>query len=457
MNTVLTLTQNPMQTRTNENYSAPAARPLPRYSVIDLGTLAGGTVSEATALNNHNQVVGWSNLGSVRQAGVYMDKSSFRHGFLWENGQMRDMNPEDGLHIRLPRAINDAGTVVGNLFPLGSPSRCFCQQKDGFSYPSLQYASRAEAINASGYVAGAYVGDGESVQTALFRPDTEGNLSPTISPLQLMDGLHGGSIRSLNNHNEGAGFALQFSAAQGRESKQAVRWDREGVCWPIFAGAEETSVATGINAAGVIVGYRDADGTGEREGRTAFLRTETGEIVTLDCLPGATQSEACDLNNAGQVVGFSGGRAFLWDTEQGACDLNDLIPADSGWTLLRANAINAGGAIVGQGIIGGNRRAFLLLPTALHSVALDSQTGEEETVSGKVLLSRPVASTVEVELTVLGATGSVNARVTIPAWSTSARFSVPRPARSEEPLFVYTRYGGAYRETPVPAAILAEC
>jgi uncharacterized membrane protein len=29
----------------------------------DLGTLPGGTVSQANAINNHGQVVGWSNRG----------------------------------------------------------------------------------------------------------------------------------------------------------------------------------------------------------------------------------------------------------------------------------------------------------------------------------------------------------------------------------------------------------
>src|SRR3954469_2705301 len=88
--------------------------PLPQYSLIDLGTLEGGTVSEATAINNLNQVVGWSNLGSAQQDNRRVDKSSFRHGFVWADGKLCDLNPGDGVDIRMPRGINDAGTVVGN-------------------------------------------------------------------------------------------------------------------------------------------------------------------------------------------------------------------------------------------------------------------------------------------------------------------------------------------------------
>jgi hypothetical protein len=43
-------------------------------------------------------------------------------------------------------------------------------------------------------------------------------------------------------------------------------------------------------------------------------------------------------------------------------DLNALIPADSGWELIRAEAINARGEIVGWGKKGAKIRAFLLTP-----------------------------------------------------------------------------------------------
>ncbi len=43
-------------------------------------------------------------------------------------------------------------------------------------------------------------------------------------------------------------------------------------------------------------------------------------------------------------------------------DLNNLISANSGWTLEVANGINDSGEICGYGLIGGNTHAFLLTP-----------------------------------------------------------------------------------------------
>jgi probable HAF family extracellular repeat protein len=41
-------------------------------------------------------------------------------------------------------------------------------------------------------------------------------------------------------------------------------------------------------------------------------------------------------------------------------DLNSLLPADSGWELSGAVAINDSGQIVGSGIINGQTHAYLL-------------------------------------------------------------------------------------------------
>ena len=43
-------------------------------------------------------------------------------------------------------------------------------------------------------------------------------------------------------------------------------------------------------------------------------------------------------------------------------DLNDMLPAGSGWELEIARAINASGRIVGTGRYKGQQRAFLMTP-----------------------------------------------------------------------------------------------
>jgi probable HAF family extracellular repeat protein len=83
-------------------------------------------------------------------------------------------------------------------------------------------------------------------------------------------------------------------------------------------------------------------------------------------LDGFTRSWANALNNQGAVVGNCDRgderfRAFV-HRDGRLHDLTALLPANAGWTLERANDINARGQIVGYGLHNGVRRAFLLTP-----------------------------------------------------------------------------------------------
>jgi hypothetical protein len=51
-------------------------------------------------------------------------------------------------------------------------------------------------------------------------------------------------------------------------------------------------------------------------------------------------------------------------------DLNDLIPAGSGWELETARGINDNGWIVGEGTFNGEHRMFLLTPVPEPSSVL---------------------------------------------------------------------------------------
>jgi len=124
------------------------------------------------------------------------------------------------------------------------------------------------------------------------------------------------------------------------------------------AGGANTSVdVKAINNAGQIAGNNFV-----AAGTQAFLYS-SGAVTPLGTLGGAT-SEALGLNALGDVVGNSatssgGSDPFLY-ADGKMTDLNSVLPANSGWNLQTATAINDLGEIVGQGTFDGQKSGYLL-------------------------------------------------------------------------------------------------
>jgi probable HAF family extracellular repeat protein len=75
-----------------------------------LGTL-GGPGSMAMAINERGQVVGWADTEATYERG-YVVGLPIRHAFLWQNGTMRDLGTLGG-ETSQAVAINERGQVVG--------------------------------------------------------------------------------------------------------------------------------------------------------------------------------------------------------------------------------------------------------------------------------------------------------------------------------------------------------
>lgn len=154
--------------------AAPASAVLWNRSgrIRDLGTLGGSTTSPyatnsiAYAINDSRQVVGTA----LPTAGVPL------HGFLWENGAMRDLGTLGGnTEATVAHDINNSAVVVGFSQNAAGETHAFRWEDDtmldlGVLGPDFLYrGSDAYGINASGVVVGtSNVADGGFGQPTAF-------------------------------------------------------------------------------------------------------------------------------------------------------------------------------------------------------------------------------------------------------------------------------------------------
>ena len=136
-------------------------------------------------------------------------------------------------------------------------------------------------------------------------------------------------------------------------------------------GGDLTSVATGINDAGTVVGTSTTarvKKVDKKTGYTSYLWTD--HAVTWSSASQAhklADGSAFDINNAGEIVGTSGNHAILWGSGGSTIDLGTLGGNENGnpsW----AAGINGAGQVVGSAPINDldqTQRPFLWSPTTL--------------------------------------------------------------------------------------------
>jgi len=316
---------------------AHTSSPPSRAIIIDLGTL-GGTHSQAAAINSVGEVVG----SATTASGIGS------HAVLWN---------KDG------------------IVDLGAPA--------GYTY------SGAMAVNASGHIAGYGFNPRRDYRGALW----DSRSVSTLTPSDAISIAYG-----INNRAQVVGYI----------NLEAARWEK-GV--PTMLGmlfGDNESIAYGVNDAGQVVGnsynrfgdrashafiwengiMNDLGTVPGGSGASAAAVNDRGHVVgdarlvensafithaflwqkgtmtDLGTLAGGGASAALALNSRDQVVGWSGSalgsrRAVLWQGNA-LIDLNDLLPANSGWVLREAVGINDQGVIAGNGEIDGKSHAFLL-------------------------------------------------------------------------------------------------
>ncbi len=322
----------------------------PAYIVTDLGTL-GGPSSSATAISSSGLVVGTADRPPP-------EFPPYR-AFLWQEGiGMTDLG-ELPLCTRVPRpvGVNDSGWVVGVLTCPGAELVCLFRDAEWRTIPPPSAFDRKTYVNGVNNT-------GQIVATAATRPPSRAALyeDGVWTELGTLPGDTYSSGGAINSSGQVVGASASLSGSR------TFVWQRDTGMVDLGLPVD-SSRGSAISDNGLVAGW-----FGNDDGQSRPFVYRDGEMLDLGTLPGDESAYAFGVNSLGQVVGRSGsgsapGHAFLWQEGIGLLDLNDLIPANSGWELVVANAINDAGQIVGTGRVGGQLHAMLLEPTGMAAAA----------------------------------------------------------------------------------------
>lgn len=287
--------------------------PLPQPSAPPIGAgVTDGPIRQfyLTSVNSNGFAVGsvrWANGGPGAQRAL-----------LWQGGSVTDLSTLGGLNAAAT-GINDMGQIVGwsqtNLNP-------------NYEHPFIWENGTMRDLGLP----------------------TNGIFQNCVAS-------------SINNSGEVVGFCMHTGSGNANDPTyaQSIIWQNRTVY--IVGQMPSYSFASAVNDRGDVVGaYCKIDNSQCH----AYMYRGTGTFIDLGVAPNFTDSKAVSINNSGVVVGnlikdqFS--HPFVWQSNIGILDLNDLIPSDSGWELLQVTAINQLGQIVGFGKYNNQQAAFILSP-----------------------------------------------------------------------------------------------
>jgi len=253
--------------------------------------------------------------------------------------------------------INDLGQVVGSSEPAnGLFHQAFISGPNGVGITYLDsrgYGSDAAAINNLGQVAGEYYTPDEII---IIR-DNPFITSPNGVDMKDIDVSYwSGDVSAINDSGQMVGSTVGPAFITGPNGM--------GVTWLDTLGGYH-SAANDINDSGQVVGYSFTY-HGLWFERHAFITGSDGVGMTDLGTLGGNNSEAMGINDLGEVVGVAFAKdpyeqhSFIF-SHGGITDLSLLDAAvSSGWTNLEVIDINNNGQIIGSGSLDGVQQGFLL-------------------------------------------------------------------------------------------------
>lgn len=354
-----------------------------RYTIIDLGTLQGGTFSQPFSITRNGIVAGSSTNSGGSQNAV-----------LWFQGKMYDIgSPGLGGANSIAFGLNDSGQAAGeaensvsdpngeDFCGFGTHVTClpFVWAHDVTTPLPTLGGNNGEAtfINDLGQVSG-------YAETSI--PDTHCPLPQVlhfkpvywengrVHRLPTFRGDPDGIAISINDRGQAVGASGTCTTFNPIElynllPVHALLWEN-GKATDLGnlggkTGKAGGNIANNINNQGQVIGVSDLSGDTTYH---AFIWTKASGMKDLGTLSGDVDSSAVGINDRGVVVGGSidasgNPRAFIW--QNGAmADLNALA-TNSPLYLLFGCAINSDGVITGLGFTSaGELHTYLATPTS---------------------------------------------------------------------------------------------
>lgn len=315
------------------------------YSVTDLGIINSNGYSVAKAINFNGQVTG--------SAGVNGSNSS--EVFLYSSGAMTSLGTLGGTSA-IGNSINLSGQIAGYSQNSAGTYRAFISSGTTLlDIGDLGGGSAvAYGINDGGQVVGSAVTSDGSNHPFLYANGRMFDLGTLGSP-KGTDWWN--SAQGVNNSNmvtgtsyDAQGNFFAFVWHNGKMTKMGTL----GGLWSQGYAINNKGQVTGV-------GY-----TTNGLAHAFIANCATCTLKDLGTFAGSTSTVwGFGINDSGLVVGrstFQGTyHAFVYSGGK-IRDLNNMIPAGSGWVLTEASGINSAGQIVGMGTHNGQTRGFLLTP-----------------------------------------------------------------------------------------------
>lgn len=334
------------------------------YEIVDLGTL-GGDSSNALDINaagyvtggaNHSSGVhhpyvwepetgrmidyfpdsywgceGWGINSHLQVAGLCYENGTFV-AYLWTSRWWGRLETPAGVTATEGFSINDAGEVLGQVRISGGTPRPAVWSRGGMELLPLVSENYVFAlgwrINQLGEVAGSFADETALPKPVLWRKDPNADCATGCYRAEVLPELKGTDFGEAWSSNEKGEIVGKVGAS----------------LWGTMFPAVWTKSLTGNRL----------------------------NVRALKVPKGSFQGSASDINNEGQITGSITDevfmpRAVVWMSPTASpTTLNDLLTpeARAEWYLIRANAINDSGWIVGYGARAGfpGYHAFLLRP-----------------------------------------------------------------------------------------------